>query len=112
MGSTAVASDFSGPVGTELRVARARRRLTRPQPAAPTGCGVRTIQRIETGVCSPEPQQRRALCAALGVAVRKVGRGMRGWVGSVRGTVRTREEVRPMKAVSRWVLPIRCTVGD
>jgi hypothetical protein len=33
------------------------------------------------------------------------------FVGSVRGTVTGREEVRPMNAVSKWVLPLFITVG-
>jgi hypothetical protein len=32
--------------------------------------------------------------------------------GSVWAAVREREEVRPMKAVSLWVLPLFVTVGD
>ncbi|WP_255753326.1 hypothetical protein [Kitasatospora sp. A2-31] len=35
-----------------------------------------------------------------------------GKAGSVREAVKEREEVRPMKAVCGWVLPLVVTAGD
>lgn len=37
---------------------------------------------------------------------------MGGMVDRVRGIVMSREEVRPVKAVAVWVLPLSVTVGD
>jgi hypothetical protein len=47
---------------------------------------------------------------------RTAGRQEMGWAGrrsadSLREAVTSREEVRPMNAVSRWVLPLFVTVG-
>jgi transcriptional regulator with XRE-family HTH domain len=55
-------------VGEELRAARGRRGLTRPQLAAASGVGVSTIQRFENGERSPDMHQLFALCNALGVS--------------------------------------------
>lgn len=70
MGVKKVASDINRAVGNELRAARARRDLTRPQLAALTGLGVSTIQRFENGDRSPDMQQLHALCTALDIPMR------------------------------------------
>ncbi|MFJ4656115.1 helix-turn-helix domain-containing protein [Nocardia sp. NPDC088792] len=59
---------INGAVGDELRAARARRSLTRPQLAAASGVAVSTIQRFENGERSPDMHQLFALCTALGVS--------------------------------------------
>lgn len=55
-------------VGEELRAARGRRGLTRPQLAEASGVAVSTIQRFENGERSPDMHQLVALCGALGVS--------------------------------------------
>ncbi|KAA8890286.1 helix-turn-helix transcriptional regulator [Nocardia colli] len=71
MGVEKVPSDINRAVGAELRAARARRALTRPQLAALTGLGVSTIQRFENGDRSPDMQQLHALCTALDIPMRE-----------------------------------------
>ncbi|WP_067532129.1 helix-turn-helix domain-containing protein [Nocardia crassostreae] len=55
-------------VGGELRAARARRDLTRPQLAILSGVAISTIQRFENGERSPDMHQLFALCQALEVS--------------------------------------------
>ncbi|GAB2525397.1 helix-turn-helix domain-containing protein [Nocardia sp. NPDC059240] len=55
-------------VGEELRAARGRRGLTRPQLATASGVAVSTIQRFENGERSPDMHQLFALCDALDVS--------------------------------------------
>ncbi|MFR9750477.1 helix-turn-helix domain-containing protein [Nocardia sp. 004] len=71
MGVNRAASEINSAVGNELRAARARRNLTRPQLATLTGLGVSTIQRFENGERSPDIQQLHALCTALGIPMRE-----------------------------------------
>ncbi|WP_067696457.1 helix-turn-helix domain-containing protein [Nocardia jejuensis] len=55
-------------VGDELRAARARRGLTRPQLAEASGVAVSTIQRFERAERSPDMHQLFALCNALDIS--------------------------------------------
>ncbi|GAB0103379.1 hypothetical protein JMUB6875_23520 [Nocardia sp. JMUB6875] len=60
--------DINRAVGDELRAARARRDLTRPQLAEASGVAISTIQRFENGERSPDMHQLFALCNALDVS--------------------------------------------
>ncbi|WP_327143069.1 helix-turn-helix domain-containing protein [Nocardia sp. NBC_01327] len=64
--------DFNRAVGEELRTARARRRLTRPQLAAISGVAVSTIQRFENGERSPDLTQLYTLCTALDISPQEI----------------------------------------
>ncbi|WP_460721578.1 helix-turn-helix domain-containing protein [Nocardia heshunensis] len=60
--------DINRAVGDELRAARARRDLTRPQLAEASGVAISTIQRFENGERSPDMHQLFALCNALDIS--------------------------------------------
>ncbi|MCM6777259.1 helix-turn-helix domain-containing protein [Nocardia sp. CDC159] len=64
--------EINRAVGSELRAARARRGLTRPQLAAASGLAVSTIQRFENGERSPDMLQLHALCNALGISPQEI----------------------------------------
>ncbi|MFI5781120.1 helix-turn-helix domain-containing protein [Nocardia sp. NPDC051570] len=64
--------EINRAVGSELRAARARRGLTRPQLAAASGLAVSTIQRFEGGERSPDMLQLHALCNALGISPQEI----------------------------------------
>lgn len=64
--------DLNRAVGDELRAARARRGLTRPQLAATSGVAVSTIQRFENGERSPDLTQLYQLCSALDVSPQEI----------------------------------------
>jgi transcriptional regulator with XRE-family HTH domain len=67
-----LAAELNHVVGNELRAARARRGLTRPQLAAASGLAVSTIQRFENGERSPDMLQLHALSSALGISPHEI----------------------------------------
>ncbi|MFB7720723.1 helix-turn-helix domain-containing protein [Nocardia sp. NPDC056100] len=64
--------ELNRAVGGELRAARGRRGMTRPQLAAVSGVAVSTIQRFENGERSPDLGQLYALCTALEISPQEI----------------------------------------
>ncbi len=56
-------------IGDEVRIGRARKRLSRAALADLSGLSAKTIQRIENGERPADVSQMAAICAALGESI-------------------------------------------